>query len=399
LFIFCTGGLQSNADLTEAVNAYDSPWVSIVMAASAVATSVFSTANDTDTTINEISEDFSAANLDARTDNRAKDLPMLTSTFTTLPRFYAEYLYLALKFFNTCMSTRESQHVPSDIPVIGAVVGIVLSAVGPLRTLLSCYEVSKSRWIDYVYLIKPLTTALNCLELTVCKSGYQVAFRECEGFGPVNSVIEAFGPYDHRFTTFRSSMKGILNAALGLLSNVTANIRRRTVGTGANESGLQIVNQPYFSKLCVQVFDNSFQVNKRTWVHLLTLIRLAIDAEPTFLAQFLRSSYASSLSLQINTPSSKSQGFNCDAIMPLSRLAGSMCITPDGLNYVLSNRMIPFVIDALVEPSLCIPQGEGLSTDSMQRYICKYIYKYLFIFINMYIHLFIFISIYLYLFI
>jgi hypothetical protein len=348
------------------------------MAASAVATSVFSTACDSDeeenvkitdiASINMISADLSTTTLDACMDNRAKDQHILTSTFTTLNIFNAEYLYLALKFFTTCMSTRESQHVPCDTPVIGAIVGIVLSAVTPLKHLLSSYEVSKSRSLDYVYLIKPLTTALNCLEIIVCKSGYQVAFRECEGFGPVNSIIEAYGSYDHLFLIFRSSMRVILDAALGLLSNITANIRRRTVGTGANEFGLQIVNQPYFSKLCLQVFDSPFQLNKRTWVHFLTLIRLAIDAEPTFLAQFLRSSYASSLSLQINTLFSKSQGFNCDAIiMPLARLAGSMCITPDGLNYVLSNRMIPFVIDALVEPSLCIPQGEGLSTDTMLR--------------------------------
>jgi hypothetical protein len=372
-----TGDLQPNADLAEAGNAYDSPWVSIVMAASAVATSVFSTACESDeeenvkinniASINKISADLSGTTLDVCKDNGAKDQHMLTSTFT-LNRFYADYLYLALKFFTTCMSTRESQHVSCDTPVIGAIVGIVLSAVIPVKNLLGSYSVSKSQSIDYVYLIKPLTTALNCLEITVCKSGYQVAFRECEGFGPINSIIEAYGSYDHLFLIFRSSVKVILDAALGLLSNITANIRRRTVGTGANESGLQIVNQQYFSKLCLQVFGSPFQGYKRTWVHILTLIRLAIDAEPTFLAQFLRSSYASSLALQINTPSSKSQGFNCDAIiMPLARLAGSMCITPDGLNYVLSNRMVPFVIDALVEPSLCLPQGKGSSMDTMLR--------------------------------
>jgi hypothetical protein len=69
---------------------------------------------------------------------------------------------------------------------------------------------------------------------------------------------------------------------------------------------------------------------------------------------------------------------NCEVlIMPLTRLAGSMCITPEGLAYVTGNTILPFVVEVLVDPSLVQPQGVGLSSDTVSRYVLQLPVSYL----------------------
>ena len=63
------------------------------------------------------------------------------------------------------------------------------------------------------------------------------------------------------------------------------------------------------------------------------LIRLATDAEPAFLAQILRSSYARGV----------------------LRLIGSTHITPEGPAFVIANSLLPLIVDILVDSSLVIP--------------------------------------------
>ena len=44
-----------------------------------------------------------------------------------------------------------------------------------------------------------------------------------------------------------------------------------------------------------------------------------------------------------------------------------MCITVEGQNYVVNNRMIPFVVDALLHPSQLLPRTKGLSADTTTK--------------------------------
>ena len=44
-----------------------------------------------------------------------------------------------------------------------------------------------------------------------------------------------------------------------------------------------------------------------------------------------------------------------------------MCITADGQNYVVNNRMIPFVIDALLHPSQLLPRTRGLAGETTTK--------------------------------
>ena len=289
-----------------------------------------------------------------------------------LTNFYAEYVCLSLNLFATCMTSRDSHNIANDTPIIGAIVGVVVCTITPLRAALGTLDSTKTtqrKIHEEEWLIRPLVTALNCLEICISKIGYLAAFRECEGLGPVTDIIEIFGnnvqllPY-----LVGSSTKSVLDSAFALLCDVASNTRR--TASGPTESGIQVLYQQYFSKLCCHVFRTPFKDLKNTWSHLLVLIRLAIDAEPAFLAQFLRSAYAIVLSdvLKKGVRSSILKNNAEILLMPFARLAGSMCITPDGLAYVIENNLLPFVVEILVDNSLVQPQGDGLSSDTVARY-------------------------------
>ena len=295
-----------------------------------------------------------------------------------LTNFYSEYVCLSLNLFSCCMTIREVHHVGCDTPIVGAIVGIIVAAISPLRTVLTTPEKKKTEYQkmkEDQWLIKPLIAALSCLDLCVKQAGYQVAFRESEGLGPVTDIIEIFGTNSHLLPNLiRGSVKCVIDSALSLLCTISSNTRRNT--TGPTESGIQVLYQQYFSKLCCKVFRCSFKELKFMWTHLLNLIHLAIDAEPAFLAQFLHSTYAGVLT-EVLKKSSRTVLLpsNCEVLlMPLTWLASSISITPEGLSYVINNNFLPLVVQILVDPTLCHPQGDGLSSDMISRYDLIYMW-------------------------
>ena len=290
-----------------------------------------------------------------------------------LTNFYSEYVCLSMSLFSTCMSIRDSQHVACDTPIVGAIVGVIVATISPLRSVLTSTDIIKTefrRIKEDRWLIRPLLSALSCLEICVAKVGYQVAFRESEGLGPITDIIEIFGINAQILSNLvHTSMIHVLDTSFSLLCTMLSNTRRNAAGPA--ESGIQVLYQQYFSKLCCQVFKSPFKDLKVTWTHLLSLIRFAIDVEPAFLAQFLRSTYASVLS-DVLKKSSRAilLPSNCEVLlMPLTRLASSMSFTLEGQNYVVNNNFIPSVVQILVDPALTYPHGEGLSSDTISRYI------------------------------
>ena len=300
-----------------------------------------------------------------------------------LTNFYSEYVCLSLNLFSCCMTIREVHHVGSDTPIVGAIVGIIVAAISPLRTILTTQEKKKTEYqkmIEDQWLIKPLIAALSCLDLCVKQVGYQVAFRESEGLGPITDIIEIFGTNTHLLPNLiRGSVKNVIDSALSLLCTISSNTRRNTAGP--TESGIQVLYQQYFSKLCCKVFRCSFKDLKFMWTHLLNLIHLAIDAEPAFLAQFLHSTYAGVLT-EVLKKSSRTilLPSNCEVLlMPLTWLASSMSITQEGLAYVINNNFLPLVVQILVDPALCHPQGDGLSSDMISRFLIMLLFHLFFI--------------------
>ena len=381
-------------------NTYDTPWGSIVMSASAVATSVLDRLThprqknrirksdiDSNKSVDNavflekkkygvtILEGENVKLTDGNEDDEEDSDVDIDADILT--NFYAEYVCLSLNLFATCMTSRDSHNIANDTPIIGAIVGVVVCTVAPLRAALGILDSTKTaqrRIHEEEWLIRPLVTALNCLEICISKVGYLAAFKECEGLGPITDIIEIFGNNVQLLPNLvGTSTKSLLDSAFALLCDVASNTRR--TASGPTESGIQVLYKQYFSKLCCHVFRTPFKDLKSTWSHLLVLIRLAIDAEPAFLAQFLRSTYAVVLSdvLKKSVRSSILKNNAEILLMPIARLAGSMCITPDGLGYVIENNMLPFVVEILVDNSLVQPQGDGLSSDTVARYFIQYL--------------------------
>ena len=305
-----------------------------------------------------------------------------------LTNFYSEYVCLSLNLFSCCMAVREVHNVGNDTPIVGAIIGIIATAINPLRAVLTTqnnndnnnkkrrtrilHKMREDQW-----LILPLIASINCLEICVKQVGYQVAFRESEGLGPLTDIIEMFGINSHLFPNLvRNSVKCVLDSSLSLLCTISSNVRRNT--TGSVESGVQVLYQQYFSKLCCKIFLCSFKEMKLTWIHLLKLISLAIDVEPAFLAIFLHSSYANILSDILKKLSRiVLLPYNSEIIlMPLTWLASSLSITPDGLSYIINNNFLPLIIQILVDPSLSHPNRDGISSDVISRYVCKYMIRF-----------------------
>ena len=55
-------------------------------------------------------------------------------------------------------------------------------------------------------------------------------------------------------------------------------------------------------------------------------------------------------------------------IIPLACLTVSVCVTSEGLTFVIANSLPPLVMDIMVDSSLVIPSGDGLSSDTISRY-------------------------------
>jgi hypothetical protein len=306
-----------------------------------------------------------------------------------------QYIRIALELFAACMTTREAHHIPNDTPVIGAIVSMIQCAVPTIKTILLTNfdariktgtvhtatdadsktvggidekEAAVKAKREDLRLLWPVAKAFACLEMCFDQAGYHTAFRECEGLGPLMSILELYGTYAHLIPFFtRGAIKSVIEDALSLLGRNIETVRRGVLS--AADSGIQALYQQSFSKICGFVFQTTYKQNDYLWLQVLTLIKAAINTEPAFLSHFLRSSHASLLSAILKKVGDRTQLlFHNDMIvMSIARLAASMCITADGQAYVLSNRMVPFILEAVVHPSLLMPACEGVSIDTLTR--------------------------------
>ena len=118
------------------------------------------------------------------------------------------------------------------------------------------------------------------------------------------------------------------------------------------------------------MFRSPFHNNEFLWAELLSLIKEAINAEPTYLAHFLRSAYAQAIS---DTLSNYSEWFysspsKVDFVLPhIARFTGSLCITAEGLAWVREKKLPEMIIDAILHKACYMPVSEGLSGDTVRR--------------------------------
>ena len=176
---------------------------------------------------------------------------------------------------------------------------------------------------------------MSALEVCFTRNGYNLAFRECGGLVPVTAIVESFGANadlmppsmvvtacDPGVIKLRTTVKNVLENASSLLCCVVDNARRGVVMNNT-ETGVHVLHQQCFARLCTAIFSSSYSDHHILWVKCLHLIRSAITAEPPFLAQFLQSTYIGALTkaLKKNLDDPLLKSTNDGLILPLLKLA------------------------------------------------------------------------------
>ena len=192
----------------------------------------------------------------------------------------------------------------------------------------------KTRQED-IRLLRPAAKTLSALEICFTRNGYNLAFRECGGLAPVTAIVESFGANadlmppsvvvtacDPGAIKLRTTVKNVLENASSLLCSVVDNARRGAV-LNNTETGVHVLHQQCFARLCTAIFSSSYCDHHVLWMKFLNLIRAAITAEPPFLAQFLQSTYIGALTkaLKKNLDDPLLKSTNDGLILPMLKLA------------------------------------------------------------------------------
>ena len=367
-------------------NGYEAHWVSIVIAASATGGNIFSDSFiPRDEARSSTIANISSSQCDHATPSNlcaaVKPLGILErSTSLILSDQAVDYIMIAIDLFGAALSTRDAHHTVMDTPVLGAVIGLAQWAVEPMRAAFRDYGRDAERGIGITErensfrllesrLLRPMAKILSSINNCFGRHGYGAAFRECEGLVLVTTTIEACGSCSSNLDALLKNKyySRLVELAMTLLDEAIES-HRGAVHNPA-DSGVQVLHQTYFSQLCGAVFASSLEENVSCWIAILMLIRTAIGAEPSFLAQFLRSSHAAVLTrtLQSVRSSFPTHNFNEKLILPVVKLASTMCFTPSGQQYVLSNKMITLAIESALHSSHLLPKSKGLSLESVLK--------------------------------
>ena len=270
-----------------------------------------------------------------------------------------------------------------------------------------------------------VSKALYCLELTIERSGYLTAYRESDGPAAVSSLIETFTTFDTEDdadTTPSSASvssttplvldsfgRNILESALTVLHLAIQKSRQAVLTQGNNaDAGLRVAHQPFFSVLCSKALASPFHKNEVLWRLLLELVKVVVDLDPPYLAHFLQSPAAQQLSaalqfgprgqfprrfVDVTTDPGKNTAIEDDdndndeggsigkggegkkmlctdleqVLLPIARLAYSVCITEEGKQYLASTGMVRFVIEAMLQPSLLLPCSGGVYAEQVAK--------------------------------
>jgi hypothetical protein len=325
-------------------NHHDIPWMLIIIGAASSTSIAFSESNIIS---NEVAE-----------------LPIVKIQGNSMMDSI-EYIRIVLELFAICLN-RDQHNTLGDVSVISSLVGLLHSSFGCIDNVLKSLDQTIERSFDSYSngIHHIISKTLRCLKMCFHMVGhsYQDSLRECDGLSPIINIIELFGLHGPSFLNCNIS-KIVLENCLAVLSDSMITVRR---GIGTAEIGVQVLYQPYFSKLCLNIFSNSFKDNEYLWGYILDVIKSGINVEPIYLAQFLRSEYATVLSslTKLETDSSPLISNNEGIILQLADLAVQLSITSEGMEFVKTSRLIEFVVNGLVHKSVLLPQSEeGLSTD------------------------------------
>ncbi len=300
------------------------------------------------------------------------------------------YAKAAYELLGTCLSMSDSYDLRGSTALVGAITALGQTFTGYLNHLFSnstssasshssiTTETTKTKgtgimlsWDDQ-QAMWAVGKSLSCLDLTLSQPGSLEAVAESHSLSIISSIIEAFATNSVlSHSRVDLSALSVLQKSINLLSRLIGEDRRGS--TLNSESGLQVLGQPFFSKLCEEAFQHPSNRMNFIWYQLFGLFRAAIRTEPAFLGQFLKTSYANMLKTLFNASLIDSlidedSETNLEMILyALCRFCHELCLTADGQTYLQESKIADFVINSVTNPRLIYPNSSGFRTDTISR--------------------------------
>jgi len=236
-----------------------------------------------------------------------------------------------------------------------------------------------------VQLMMIASKALYCLECSLDRNGYLVAFRESEGISTVSIYLELFAYHGLDIKSIETiggsvvspidlnySSKCVLEGALNLLNLSLLKSKHVLLHGGTAESGVQIAYNPYFSVFCHRVFVSQYNDLESVWKITLQILREMVEMEPAYLAVFLTSTSCAVLKTVFSDGKfpaifAQSSGKVASLLLPLCKFAQTMCITIEGRQFLAQSKMVEFAVDAIQQPCVLYPASYGMSIDKLNK--------------------------------
>lgn len=288
----------------------------------------------------------------------------------------ASYLRSALELFGTVLNMYDQFEFSGEGSLVGAMATVLQHSAGYCKCLLAQLRVSidandyasvDTTLYDNEEYFWAIAKGLACLIVSFGRQGFLSSMMECDLLTFFSNLLEAFS--DSSILSSKlvgTSLKNIPDKVLHLLSQYVAHGGRRAVPTGG-DSGIQVLQQVFFGSLCSQALLCPVS---QLWSRIFLVTRSAISAEPTYLAQYIKSPHAEALKLALINKNFSSDSLfneNIDKFLPnLAKLLHSLCITADGQTFLRDSNAVPFIVDCLVNPDLLMPNSAGLTVETLK---------------------------------
>jgi hypothetical protein len=347
-------------------------WTSIVLSACAAAPALFNFDGTAPTTPSSMSTPrfgaapLSPADISAPSAVAEKDISA-----------HGKFIRIALELFVLSLSTRDASHVVPDMPLVGAIIGLIQTASTHVERILLRRRATGTAYAATPYdthVLLIASKALYCVELILERPEYHAAFRESDGIAVLSRVLEIFattrggGVEEDKMSFADQPSRDVLERALcGLYLSMQKSRHTVIMQGNTTDTGVRVLYESYFSDLCSYTFASDFHANELLWAQLVMTIKEGIDLDPSFLSHFLQSKYAAAFkSVLVPSPTATfpsalfaakpSTDLDC-MIVPMARFVSAAAITAEGRSYVLSSRVIQFVLDAPMQPCCLLPAG------------------------------------------
>lgn len=289
-----------------------------------------------------------------------------------------KFLRLGLELFALALNTRSPQHVVTDAPLIGVIVGLLNASTSHVKLIVEAAINKHTLTVRQTQIMLVVTKAMYCLELTMERQGYLEAFRDSNGLQPIVDILSCFSVQDSDVLNqllANPSLSNTLDGSLAALHLSLQKGRLNAIGLPATglDTGIRTVQDSSFLAFAQVILGTRFAGNEVLWGQLISVLREVIDTDPSFLSQFLQSKCAEAVTVAFfnKTPFCVSDYVGDidmeKVLVPLARLALAVSVTVEGKQFVDNSRLVDFIIDAVHHRLSISPQSLGISPDRLNK--------------------------------